>query len=116
MQEAHSHHSYQFGEGYIAFELFGFGFGGILSLVLIICGVGLLRERNWGRTGSLWYAVITILFNVSSPVVIIAMAKDDESLMFIAGGAMCGSIMGIIYPIFILIFLTRPKVVEALKE
>ena len=108
--------SAQYAEGYITFLQFSSCFGGIMSLVLIVCGVGLLRERNWGRTGSMGYAAIQTLYTLASTVLSMSMMKHDESFIFSAGGAMCGVLFALIYPICIMIFLPRPNVVEALKE
>jgi len=44
------------------------------------------------------------------------MVENDVTFIFSAGGAMCGVLFALIYPICILFFLTRPSVVEALKE
>ena len=82
--------SAQYAEGYITFLQFSSCFGGIMSLILIVCGVGLLRERNWGRTGSMGYAAIQTLYTLASTVLSISMMKHDESFIFSAGGAMCG--------------------------
>ena len=106
----------QYSESYWTFMQFSSCFGGILSLILLACGVGLLRERNWGRTGSLGYAAFQILFTLASTAVSMSMMKNNETFIFSAGGAMCGVLIALIYPICILIFLTRPSVVEALKE
>ena len=108
--------SAQYAEGYITFLQFSSCFGGILSLILIVCGVGLLRARNWGRTGSLGYAAFQTLYSLASAGVSMTMVKSDELFIFSAGGAMCGVLFALIYPICILFFLTRPSVVEALKE
>ena len=102
-------------EGYITFLQFSSCFGGILSLILIICGVGLLRERSWGRNGSMGYAAIQILYTLASTVLSMSMMKHDESFIFSAGATMCGVLIALIYPICIMIFLTRPNVVGALK-
>ena len=108
--------SAQYAEGYITFLQFSSCFGGILSLILIVCGVGLLRARNWGRTGSLGYAAFQTLYSLASAGVSMTMVKSDKLFIFSAGGAMCGVLFALIYPICILFFLTRPSVVEALKE
>ena len=108
--------SNQYAEGYITFLLITSCFGAILSLILIVCGVGLLREQNWGRTGSLGYAAFQTLYSLASAGVSMTMVKSDELFIFSAGGAMCGVLFALIYPICILFFLTRPSVVEALKE
>jgi hypothetical protein len=76
----------------------------------------LLRGQNWGRTGSLGYAAIQILYTLASTAGTLAMMKNNVSFILSAGGAMCGMLVALIYPICILIFLTRPNVVEALRE
>ncbi|MBT3614648.1 MAG: hypothetical protein HOH62_01525 [Verrucomicrobia bacterium] len=108
--------SAQYAEGSITFLQFSSCFGVIMSLILIVCGVGLLREQNWGRTGSLGYAAFQTLYSLASAGVSMTMVKSDELFIFSAGGAMCGVLFALIYPICILFFLTRPSVVEALKE
>ena len=108
--------SAQYAEGSITFLQFSSCFGVIMSLILIVCGVGLLREKNWGRTGSLGYAAFQTLYSLASAGVSMTMVKSDELFIFSAGGAMCGVLFALIYPICILFFLTRPSVVEALKE
>ncbi len=108
--------SNQYNEGYITFLQITSCFGAILSLILIVCGVGLLRERNWGRTGSVVYAAIQILYTLASTGLSLSLMKNDATFIFSAGGAMCSLLFSMIYPICTLFFLTRPKVAEALKE
>jgi hypothetical protein len=108
--------SNQYAEGHITFLLITSCFGAILSLILIVCGVGLLRARSWGRTGSVVYAAIQILYTLASTGVSLTMVENDVTFIFSAVGAMCGVLFSMIYPICILFFLTRPSVVEALKE
>ena len=115
-QEIRSMIDTQYRESYWTFMQFSSCFGGILSLILLACGVGLLRERNWGRTGSLGYAAFQILYTFANTALSMSMMKHDESFIFIAGGALCGVLFAFIYPICIMIFLTRPNVIEALKE
>ena len=103
-------------ESYWTFMQFSSCFGGILSLLLLACGVGLLLGQNWGRNGSLGYAAIQTLYTLVSTVLSMSMMKHEESLIFNAGGATCGVLLALIYPICIMIFLTRPNIVEALKE
>jgi len=62
------------------------------------------------------YAAIQILYTLASTGVSLTMVENDVTFIFSAGGAMCGVLFALIYPICILFFLTRPSVVEALKE
>ena len=108
--------STQYAEGYVSLIQIGACFSLILSLILIASGVGLLKEKNWGRSGSLIYAVFQILYTVASTAVSISMMKHTESFTFTVGGSMCGVVIALIYPVCILIFLTHPTIVEALKD
>ena len=94
---------------------FTFCFGVILSLILLVCGTGLLRGQNWGRTGSLGYAVLSILYSIASTIGNIMLAKGFTAGLIMIFSCI-GLVIGVIYPVCILIFLTRPNVVEALRE
>ena len=50
--------STQYSEGYMTFIMFAAVIGLLLNIFLLTCGMGLLKERNWGRTWSLGYAVL----------------------------------------------------------
>ncbi|TMQ31932.1 MAG: hypothetical protein E6K70_21315, partial [Planctomycetota bacterium] len=40
----------------------------VLSVCLLVAGIGLLRMRAWGRSLSLLYAVLSILYKIGSIV------------------------------------------------
>ena len=90
--------------------------GLLLNIFLLTCGIGLLKERNWGRTWSLGYAVLGIIHAVVGAIGAVFFAQAGPAAMVAGFGAIIGTAIGVIYPICILIFLTRPNVVEALKE
>ena len=88
----------------------------LLSVFQIITGVGLLKKRNWGRTGSLLYAVVTMLVSITTTILTISMIKEGPNVAFTLISTIGGAVFNLIYPICILIFLTRPVVVEALRN
>jgi len=90
--------------------------GLLLNIFLLTCGIGLLKERNWGRTWSLGYAVLGIIHAVVGAIGAVIFAQAGPAAIGAGFGAIIGTAIGVIYPICILIFLTRPNVVEALKE
>jgi hypothetical protein len=53
--------STHYSEGYMTFIMFAAVIGLLLNIFLLTCGMGLLKERNWGRTWSLGYAVLGII-------------------------------------------------------
>lgn len=101
--------------------------GSVLGLgaciVLFSAGVGLLRLKEWGRKLSLVYAVygivagtigigVNLLFLVRPMLEQSAQKQGPESAVMIgvAFGVIIGGIAGLIYPILILAFMTRPKI------
>ena len=103
--------SVQYSGGYMTAVI-----GLLLNIFLLTCGIGLLKERNWGRTWSLGYAVLGIIHAVVGAIGAVIFAQAGPAAMGAGFGAIIGTAIGVIYPICILIFLTRPNVVEALKE
>ncbi len=103
---------------------------GILSIVIIVSGIGLLKFKPWGRKLANFYAVATlILLVVGTAVNVIFMVipaineannpgaspeKMSAAVSGVAGGAF-GICFGIIYPICILIFLNRRRFVEQIS-
>ena len=108
--------SSQYSGGYMTFIMFAAVIGLLLNIFLLTCGIGLLKERNWGRTWSLGYAVLGIIHAVVGAIGAVIFAQAGPAAMVAGFGAIIGTAIGVIYPICILIFLTRPNVVEALKE
>ena len=88
----------------------------LLSAFQIACGVGLLKNRNWGRTGSLLYATLGILVSIISTTITVSMMKETPDKMINMTFTLGSGTFGLIYPGCILFFLTRPKVVEALRD
>ncbi len=103
---------------------------GILACgVLLAAGVGLLRMKNWGRTLSIAYAIYAIVIGILSTVLNIlfvvrplleeASRKQGPEAAGAMGGAIGGSVggcFGLIYPIVLLIFMMRPKLVAAFRS
>lgn len=102
---------------------------GVLAIgVLLAAGVGLLRMKNWGRTLSISYAIYAIVIGILSTVLnillVVPPALEEASRLQgpeaagamggVIGGAI-GGCFGLIYPIVLLIFMTRPKLVAALR-
>lgn len=103
----------------------------ILSIVIIISGIGLLKFKPWGRKLANFYAVAyLILIVVGTAVnviftVIPAMNEANnpgaapEKVGAAIGGAaggIFGVCFGMIYPICILIFLNRKQFVEQINK
>lgn len=102
---------------------------GVLScLVLLAAGIGLLCMKSWARIFSIAYAIYAIVFGIIGMVInfifmvqpMLEQAKQQQGPEAAAaiGGAIGGTIggcFGLIYPVLLLIFMTRPKVVAAFR-
>lgn len=98
----------------------------VVSAVLLAAGIGLLQLKSWARKVSIGYAIYSMIMLVVGTVVnyffvfmpLLEKAHLEQGPEAAASigamvGAMVGSCFGIIYPILLLIFMFRPKVVAA---
>lgn len=106
------------------------GMGILVGIALIIAGILLLMMKDMGRLITIGYgfygvtvSLVNLLVNLifaSGPL----MAQMNQSTgPEAAGGAIggvigmgCSFFLGLLYPIAVLFFLTRPAVVEAFKS
>lgn len=116
-------------QAYFVFIVVTMVLGLVATLVLACGGYGLLKMRPWGRHLSIVYAVYTILagivglianwFWLFTPLMEQArQASGPEQAGAIGGlvGGVCGGGIGLIYPVLLLIFMTRPNVVQAFRN
>jgi len=106
----------------------------VISILMIISGVGLLQMRSWGRALSIVYAVLSILLKLVIAVYAVAFRipavnefisqhpnlKPDEALVLSYGklGAVAGPIFDVlfmIYPIVVLVIMLRPSIAAAFR-
>lgn len=117
------------GETYRAFLIGSSAFRWIASAVLLAAGVGLLRERSWGRKLSIGYgvyalvaAVVVVGANFVFMVMPLLEASNQQNsppmtmALVVAISSVAAGIAGFIYPILLLIFMTRPRVVAFLDR
>ena len=94
-------------------------FGFICAAVLLASGIGLLKGRNWARTGSIAYGWCTIAFSIVGIAVNVVMINGGmlggttEEMLGSYVGTIAGGIGGLIYPILLIIFMTRPGIIAA---
>jgi hypothetical protein len=104
--------------------------GAILSVVVIISGIGLLKFKPWGRKLANFYAIanlILLVVGVSINLIFTVIPAINEANMpgaspdkigaavgGVAGGVF-GACFGVIYPVCILIFLNRRQFVDQIE-
>jgi hypothetical protein len=104
---------------------FNIAIGVVFGIILIASGVGLLLMQNWAR-------ILTVIYSVLAMIAVLVGAPFSHRLMMrhltttqfpgvpldlIAAMAQIFFVMGIVlalaYPVLLLVFMTRPKMIEA---
>jgi hypothetical protein len=119
--------------GYHELEVASGIISSIFGLLLVICGIGLLKLQPWARYGSIAYAVLAILWQLFSIVFTFAfiMPGINKAIEEAAGGnrqlaqamsiggatgGAIGGMCGMIYPIAVIIVMLLPGVARAFKS
>jgi predicted RNA-binding Zn-ribbon protein involved in translation (DUF1610 family) len=85
---------------------------------LLAVGIGLLGLKRWARSGAVAYGWFALIFGVLNTIVSVALlvsgavSPPAEAMAGYIGGT-CGGLLGLIFPILLLVFMTRPHVIEA---
>jgi hypothetical protein len=112
--------------GYAAWTKISIPLGLLSCLALLGGGIGLLCLKSWGRLLSIAQAIYAIFMGIANVVVsaifllppLLEQARTQHGPEAAAaiGGAVGGTIggcIGLIYPVLLLVFMFRPKVVAA---
>ena len=112
--------------GYAAWIKLTIPLGLAACAVLLAGGIGLLMMKSWGRKLTLGYALYAMIFGLVGmvmnylfllrPLMAEAAQKQGPEAASAMGGVIGGTVggcFGLIYPILLLIFMTRPKLVAA---
>jgi hypothetical protein len=108
---------------YAAWMKISMPLGGIAHVLLLVAGIGLLLLQNWARIVSIGYGIYAIIGCIVGGVVMLNVfgtimshnARSSSGIMMMAPmiGVMFGMVIGLVYPILLIIFMTRPKAVAA---
>jgi hypothetical protein len=102
--------------------------GLVVCVLLMAAGIGLLMLKPWARGLSIFYGIYAIVmgivgtavnyFYLVQPIIERAQQKQGPEAAAAIGGAIGGTIggcVGLIYPVLLLVFMTRPKIVAAFR-
>jgi DNA-directed RNA polymerase subunit RPC12/RpoP len=109
-----------------ALDIVGIAIRTLLAAFLVVVGIGLLNQKRWARIGGIVYGFAAIavgLWGLSQavPVVVNNMqnhvnSSSAQQAGYVAGtaiGAVMGALLAMIYPILMVIFMTKPKAVAS---
>lgn len=115
----------EMGPGMKAYLLVSIVIGFFANILLVSTGIGLLNLKRWARQWSCYYGWFAIVMGVVGITITILMsasnlqgATEERMAGEIGGliGGMCGGIIGLIYPIFLIVYMRRPNVIEACQR
>ena len=97
----------------------------IMAVVLIACGIGLLKLRSWARQTAYVYGWIAFVWGILGIIISAVLLSTSFSGMsenampaMIGGivGGMCGGLIGLVYPLLLIIYMRKPHVIEACNK
>lgn len=87
------------------------GLAGIVSAALLLAGgIYLLKRRRVGVTLHYVVAILNLVLIVANLVAMLTMAPGGRMGMLVTVPSILGTILGAAYPVFLLIWLSRPPV------
>ena len=114
---------------YAAWMKISVALGVVVVVALLAAGIGLLNLKPWARTLSIVYAIYAIIMTLTGDVInyffliqpMLQKAHSEqgpEAAGAIGGaiGGLFGGCIGMIYPILLLIYMTRPHVIAAFNQ
>lgn len=101
----------------------------IASALLLAAGIGLLLLKPWARWTSLGYGIYAIVMSIAGPVIFYclllgpSMGQSREPLgpypmlfFMVVAGIIGSALLALIYPGFLLYFMTRPHIIAAFRS
>ncbi len=95
------------------------------NLTLAAAGIGLLLLKNRGRLASVGYAIYKIIFALLDVAVLFVVlhrvlanalhAGTGANIALVIAAAALGTVLTLIYPVLLVYFMTRPRVVLAFQ-
>ena len=81
-------------------------------------GIGLLNLKSWGRTGTIFYAVYSLVMSCVSILVVFMTASEISRAPAAVQGGFVGGFIGallfsVLYSILLLVFMNSPKMRES---
>ena len=108
---------------YSGFNMVNVGLGFLVTILLLVAGICLLKKQRLGRTLSNIYGIYGIVMGLIGMFLFVVFLRQDLMAITQDGmplGAITfwasigGGLLGMIYPVLLLIFINRDKVKQAL--
>ena len=108
---------------YSGFNMVNVGLGFLVTILLLVAGICLLKKQRLGRTLSNIYGIYGIVMGLIGMFLFVVFLRPDLMAITQDGvplgaitfwAAIGGGLLGMVYPVLLLIFINRPKVKQAL--
>jgi hypothetical protein len=112
--------------GYLRYSKISVVVHALACLVLFGIGIGLLKARPWARRCAIGYGVYAVVAALIGNVVaahyvylpllgrLDSLKGPEQFAVFaVMGGAVFGLVIGLTFPILLIFFMTRPRVIRA---
>ena len=105
-------------DGYKVWVVVTCGVGFLATVWLLALGIGLLNQKGWARAGAVAYGYLMVVFRLLDVVITVvclatgALSPKSEMLPGMIGG-LVGSFIHMVYPILLIVFMTRPRAVAS---
>ena len=83
---------------------------GMLSVMAVVCGIGLLRLKNWARVSMIVFAIAAIVFQCYLGVYLAVLIPSTVGVFYGFFGVVCGLTYILPWAVPYIVFLTRPLV------
>lgn len=114
---------------YMKFAIVSTVLGVLLTIYLLVACISALNLKRWARKGMILYAWLAILNAVVGLIVNAVLLLPILAPMLEStnpaerggayggiGGGLCAGLVGVVYPIFVIAFMNKPRVVAAFEE
>jgi hypothetical protein len=107
--------------GYKAWLMFCSVIGFACAVLLIVTGIGLLKLKPWARVWTIRYGLFAIGWGILGMIVNIIFISTggygypSQQMPGVIGG-FCGGIVGLIYPILLVVFMRKEDVIQTFNR
>lgn len=113
--------------GYQVFSFVSMVLGAVFTTLLVVAGVGMLKMKPWSRKLSVVYSLYAIVSAIAGLIINVTLVfgpalneaapgPDRMGLMFGMISTIVGSVIGVIYPVALLIYCWRRQTIATFES
>jgi len=105
----------------IVFNVVAHVVGLVVSIILLVSGIGLLKCKDSARRWAFGYGVFSVIWSIVGTIANMALLgsgayrMEDEAVAF-AMGCSCVSLVFLVYPVLLIIFMQKQYIKDACRQ